>query len=520
MKRAKNLLILTIMVLVGLIIATPKVDAATAPASFTMSREGNYLLHGYNYIKGINLDFYIQRTTDGKYVYCIERGDKFTKVLETYYKKGEMDAGLAYILENGYPNVSFTGNKDEDYWITQTAVWYYLEQDSTLWRHFDFAKGTYRGTYDQDVVYINKLITGAKTATTKQFSLTPNRTSDALTLTNDSTYYVSSRLSVEGSGLNTISLALTSAPVGTFIVNASGTKVTTVKSGESFYVKVPAYNINSSTTVNLKVTGTGTSNKVYRYDPSNPATQSVVALYGEPVSLSSNINLNLNYKKPINPVVDIYKVDASSRNNLKGAVLVVRDLNGNIIDKWTTNGSVHRITDIALGTYTIEEISAPAGYKLNTDKIKFTLTETNYTKSVEFENYKKDITVVKIMKIDSNTKNPLSGAELVLKDRNGNVIDRWISTTDYHTIEGLKEDEIYYLSEISAPNGYEINSRTEEIIVYSDGKTATYTFENTPKLPDNPQTGIEDFILPAIITIVGGGFGMMLLKKRSPMRQF
>ena len=38
-----------------------------------------------------------------------------------------MNAGVAYILENGYPNKHFTGDSNKDYYITQLAVWWYLD---------------------------------------------------------------------------------------------------------------------------------------------------------------------------------------------------------------------------------------------------------------------------------------------------------------------------------------------------------------------------------------------------------
>ena len=39
-----------------------------------------------------------------------------------------IDNGLIYILRNGYPEKSITGDNDKDYYITQTAVWWYLDE--------------------------------------------------------------------------------------------------------------------------------------------------------------------------------------------------------------------------------------------------------------------------------------------------------------------------------------------------------------------------------------------------------
>ena len=45
---------------------------------------------------------------------------------------GEADNVLALILQNGYPNKTFTSNWKNDYYITQSAVWLYLDQ-KTNW---------------------------------------------------------------------------------------------------------------------------------------------------------------------------------------------------------------------------------------------------------------------------------------------------------------------------------------------------------------------------------------------------
>lgn len=520
MKNVKKVFCLLILVLAGILFGTLRVEAeSTAPDSFTMSRADNYKLYGYNYIKGINLELYRQKNTAGKYVYCIERTDFFTKNTDTYLKKGEVDAGLTYILEHGFPTVSLTGNADEDYWITQTAVWYYLEPNSTLWRHFNFAQGTYRGVYDKDVVYINNLITGAKNAKAKTFNMSINKKYDLFTLSNDKTYYASSKLTVNGSGIGNYTVSFTSAPSGAYIVNENGNRQTTFKAGESFYVRVPANSVSSSTTIKLKVDSTNTYGVAYKYDPTRTEIQSVVALYENKVNLSETAQIYLDYIKDIITTVEISKIDASTSTSIAGATLVIKDVYGNVVDRWISDGRVHKITGLDFGTYTLEEVNAPSGYEINNNRVQFTLTEVNYYKKIDFVNYKKKVTAVNILKINSQTEKPLEGAVMVVKDKSGNIIDKWTTTLDYHTIYELDPDKTYYLSEISAPEGYEVNNSIVEFRVNADS-IKTITFENTPELPKNPQTGIEDFIVPSSITLLGAGLGLILLKKRGPIRQF
>ena len=62
----------------------------------------------------------------GGYAYCIESA-KITPSKMVARLSKEADPGIAYILENGYPRKSITGNNDYDYYITQTAIWWYLD---------------------------------------------------------------------------------------------------------------------------------------------------------------------------------------------------------------------------------------------------------------------------------------------------------------------------------------------------------------------------------------------------------
>ncbi len=69
-----------------------------------------------------------------------------------------------------------------------------------------------------------------------------------------------------------------------------------------------------------------------------------------------------------------------------------------------------------------------------------------------------------ISKLDITTKQELPGASLkVTKD--DVVIDEWISTSEKHEIKDL-EDGIYILTEVTAPDGYEV------------AESITFTVEN------------------------------------------
>ena len=65
--------------------------------------------------------------------------------------------------------------------------------------------------------------------------------------------------------------------------------------------------------------------------------------------------------------VKVEKVDDSNKA-VKGAVLAVKDSNGQIVDQWTTDGTVHEVKGLLPGLkYVLTEVKAPEGYEKASD---------------------------------------------------------------------------------------------------------------------------------------------------------
>ena len=74
----------------------------------------------------------------------------------------------------------------------------------------------------------------------------------------------------------------------------------------------------------------------------------------------------INKELPIN-VSNVKKVD-DKNDVVKGAVLAVKDEEGNIVDQWTTDGTVHLIENLLPDTkYTLTELKVPEGYEKSPD---------------------------------------------------------------------------------------------------------------------------------------------------------
>ena len=237
--------------------------------------------------------------------------------------------------------------------------------------------------------------------------------------------------------------------------------------------------------------------------------------------------------KPI--TVEISKQDVYG-NELAGAKMQLENSDGKVVEKWTSDGTNHVVTELPAGDYTLKEIAAPDGYVIATD-IKFTVdvygnvTVENVDSTAVSENGNPlivmvdDTTKVKISKRDITTDKELAGATLQIIDKDGNVVDEWVSTTEPHFIEAeLTAGEKYTLHEAAAPDGYVI-ANDVEFTVNSDGtvtKVVMYD-EHTPDLEipptvtiDTPNTGVSadnsaELYLVAAAVIMA--FGMVICKR-------
>ena len=445
------------------------VEATSVPQSFTATSE-KYLS---GYIAGYH--FGKKKNSAGGYVYCNDihkgtpHGEKMTLI-------GEAPAGIAYILSNGYPSKSITGNSDYDYYITQAAVWWYLDDTTGSNNLSKSFKTTGRDPHGLRK-YVTALVTAAKKVKSySTASLTVNNASSAMTLSSDKNYYVSNSIGVTAKSVSgQYSVSLSGAPSGTRIVNASTlSDASSFATNEKFKVMVPvssAQNLKTTITVNVKATGN--VNKAYEYKSSDSSVQNVYgnALYPTTSNLSAKTTLNLATSK-----VSITKIDSKTKQGLAGAKFVLYDNSGKQITTWTSTTGAHIIQNLPNGTYTLKETKAPAGYKISKESTTFTISDTNRDVTVKVENtlYSK----VSIIKIDSKTKVALAGAEFVLYDNSGKKITSWTSTGKAHVIKNLPNGT-YTLKETKAPAGYKISKESTTFTISDTNRDVTVKVENT-----------------------------------------
>ena len=209
-----------------------------------------------------------------------------------------------------------------------------------------------------------------------------------------------------------------------------------------------------------------------------------------PVQLSnsrlSDIVLNIEDKEIR---LAVSKQDAYGEE-ISGAQMQLIDETGGAVEEWTSDGTEHIVTGLAAGSYTLHEYYAPSGYCIATD-IAVTIDEYGkiFADNTEVTAVSDDglplivmtdeATKVEISKKDITGDDELPGAVLQVIDKDGNIIDEWVSTENAHCIEGiLIAGETYTLRETTAPSGYTLATDIE-FTVNSDGSVTYVVMYNS-----------------------------------------
>ena len=291
MKKIFNAIISLLIVCVVSISLMPVINAA--PKNPTVSREGvmvSYIGENYGWAKF--------KTSDGKTAYCMDLKKKWPEKTTNVSLQKEGDAGLTYILQNGYPYKTIKGNGEQDRFITQAAVWWYLSdtgQTDKLSADFTTNAADPYGIRP----YIQKLVNEAKSAkASAEAKLEVNVSNSNMTVSSDGKYFVSSEIAPTLTGVKTYKVSVEGAPSGSIVTDTKGTTKNTFNAGEKFLVKIPVSALGKTTTIKVKVSATTSTSKAYIYQPTDTSFQRLVALYTDDNELSKTVNLTAKVDNP------------------------------------------------------------------------------------------------------------------------------------------------------------------------------------------------------------------------------
>ena len=216
-----------------------------------------------------------------------------------------------------------------------------------------------------------------------------------------------------------------------------------------------------------------------------PATQEVYIEGGESKSLTfENV--------PLNAIV-VHKTDSVTGEALGGATFQLRYLGGasgtggTVIGQRTTGANGMALwTGLEPGAYIVEEIDPGDGYSILQSSETVYLADNGEQSviTVHFENLPDgSLLIRKVCSVNPSVTLP--DAEFKITYADGSVIgdSNGIYVTDENgeiRIDGLEPGKSVIVTETRAPDGYEIDTRSQTIQIQA-GRTVSLTFKNEPR---------------------------------------
>ena len=579
-KKKVILVVLAVMLLVGTLIyrglnLSFAAGSSELPETLT-SKSGDPSSDGATLIEGLfNNSKYLEDSSGTRYVaYCLNKEKGWPNDHTLQKSASPLDNGYAYMVLNGYPSKSLTGNAKNDLYLTQIALWFYQDRANGV---DDGSDGVLTAQEKQKIMssqyyepYIKKLIDGALSA--KTTGVTPNPiftvNSSSFKLSSDHQYLITDVIAVT-SNITFPSYKVSLNNDKYEVLDELGSVVSSGNSinyGKGFKIRVPLSAVKNADSKSLKISiiVDYTQSDTYLYQPqagdssaSNIQDVAIAALVATEKQKVAETTVSL----PLGSLT-IKKVADGHDENLEGAqIQVKRVATDEVVKTFTTSSNAEVISDLLPGEYTVteltpptgytidsvknvvisdsnltpsttltdkkltvrvkkvngegkaipgavigiyrssdnhlvksinsgddyveandigfgnyyaQEITAPAGYKKDSTKHEFSLSDENLEAEITITNV---LNSTDILKVDEEGQ-PLAGAVLKIVDSNGTEKDTFTSTTSPHRIEGL-EAGTYYVEEVSAPSGYKKSTTRKQFTITEDQQvTQTITFEN------------------------------------------
>lgn len=175
--------------------------------------------------------------------------------------------------------------------------------------------------------------------------------------------------------------------------------------------------------------------------------------------------------------VSVTKTDITGTQEVPGATLTVKDEDGNTVDTWVSGDKEHYVSGLEEGkTYTLIEETAPEGY-VRAEEITFTVTNEKVDQEVNMFDAQ-----VKVTKTDALTGDAVKGAEFTVFDKDGNIVDKWITDGTAHAVSGLDAGKEYIIKETKTSEGY--MTAPDRTLVVSGEQNMDAEIKEQPVLTD------------------------------------
>ena len=439
---------------------------------------------------------YHTKYVDGALAYCIQpgvRSDDSRNYVQGssgcwYNLPASVQSGIALALACGYPSAEYgtaygdNNSSDiigaEKWAATQAVIWdliceYRSPYDYRSWGSSPFFGCVDTSRYPTFELWYREIVDAMQSATDiPSFAATSSRWCDTIELTKDASGSYSASVTDTNGVLGDFNFASNSGNGIAFTQRGNTLTITATPEAAKGLTSEKTYSATGS------AYGIDPDEAVLCWYDSTGKYQSLASYTGtglDPVRAYIKIKATVTEDKGS---LTISKTDADTGKALAGVTYRLFDSTGNKIADATTGADGMAVfSDLPLGSYTYQEISAPSGYVVDSTKYPITITASALDITATHTNAlgKAD---VEISKVDADSDTPLQGAGFRLYDASGNqVAEGYTDANGKLTFADLKLGS-YTCKEFQAPTGYVLDDTAFSVALNQNGQTLKVTREN------------------------------------------
>ncbi len=439
---------------------------------------------------------YHTKYVNGALAYCIQpgvRSDDSSNYVQGssgcwYNLPASVQSGIALALACGYPSAEYgtaygdSNSSDiigaEKWAATQAVIWdliceYRSPYDYRSWGTSPFYTCVDTSRYPTFALWYSEIVDAMQSATDiPSFAATSSRWCDTIELTKDASGNYSASVTDTNDVLSDFDFSSNSGNGITFTQRGNTLTITATAEAAKGLTSEKTYSATGS------AYGIDPDEAVLCWYDSTGKYQSLASYTGtglDPVRAYIKIKATVTEDKGS---LTINKTDADTGKALAGVTYRLYDSAGNKIADATTGANGKAVfSDLPLGSYTYQEISAPEGYVVDSAKYPITITASALDITATRTNALGKAGV-EISKVDADSKSPLQGAGFRLYDASGSqVAEGYTGANGKLTFADLKLGS-YTCKEFQAPAGYELDDTTFPVVLNQNEQVLKVTREN------------------------------------------
>ena len=439
---------------------------------------------------------YHVKYVNGALAYCIQpgvRSDDSSNYVQGssgcwYNLPASVQSGIALALACGYPSAEYgtaygdSNSSDiigaEKWAATQAVIWdliceYRSPYDYRSWGSSPFYNCVDTSRYPTFALWYSEIVDAMQSATDiPSFAATSSRWCDTIELTKDASGNYSASVTDTNDVLSDFNFSSNSGNGITFTQRGNTLTITATAEAAKGLTSEKTYSATGS------AYGIDPDEAVLCWYESAGKYQSLASYTGtglDPVRAYIKIKVTVTEDKGS---LTINKTDADTGKALAGVTYRLYDSAGNKIADATTGANGKAVfSDLPLGSYSYQEISAPEGYVVDDTKYPITITASALDITATRTNALGKAGV-EISKVDADSNIPLQGAGFRLYDASGSqVAEGYTDANGKLTFTGLKLGS-YTCKEFQAPTGYELDETAFPVTLNQNGQVLKVAREN------------------------------------------